>query len=207
MNENPLADASAEASAFVARLQVLFESNGAADYLGEPVTLAEHMLQGAAIAEKRGLADSVIVAALLHDIGHLESPRGTFSMDDNHDRVHEEAGADFLQPYLPAAVVDCVRLHVAAKRYLCATRPDYLRCLSDASIHSLQLQGGPMGDDEVTAFAREPNLEAILQVRYLDDSGKRQDMQTPPVTRFLPLVRRLAEAHLQTSAEANTAGG
>ena len=141
-----------------------------------------------------------IVAALLHDIGHLESARGTFSMDDTHDRVHEEAGAELLAPYLPPAVVDCVRLHVAAKRSLCAPRPDYLHCLSDASIHSLELHGGVMDDAEVEAFAREPNLEAVLQVRYLDDSGKRTDMQTPSVAHFLPLIQQLAEAHLQAGS-------
>lgn len=197
MNEDDLSDACVGADKFVARLQALFESHGAAEYLGESVSVAEHMLQGAAIAEKRGLPETVVVAALLHDIGHLESPRGTFSMGDAHDRVHEEAGADFLRPYLPPAVVDCVRFHVAAKRYLCATRTDYLHCLSDASIHSLALQGGPMDDAEVSTFADQPHLEAILQVRYLDDSGKRQDMHTPPVTHFLPTVRRLAEAHLR----------
>ena len=201
MNETHLWDAHAAAGAFVTRLQGLFESNGAVEYLGEPVTMAEHLLQGAAIAEKRGLPDTVIVAALLHDIGHLQSPHGTFSMDDAHDRVHEDAGADFLRPYLPAAVVDCVRLHVAAKRYLCAILPDYLRCLSDASIHSLQLQVGPMDHDEVIAFASKPHLEAILQVRYLDDSGKRQDLHAPPVTHFLPLVRRVAQAHLHSAED------
>ena len=164
MNENQQSDPASDAEVFVARLEALFESNGAAEYLGEPVAVVEHMLQGAAVAERKGLSVTVIVAALLHDIGHLESPRGTFSMDDAHDRVHEDAGADFLRPYLPAAVVDCVRLHVAVKRYLCATRPDYLRCLSGASIYSLQLQGGPMREDEVAAFARESILEAILQV-------------------------------------------
>ena len=202
MNENRQSDPGSDVEAFVARLEALFESNGAAEYLGEPVTMADHMLQGAAVAEKSGLPATVIVAALLHDIGHLESPRRTFSMDDSHDRVHEDAGAYFLWPYLPAVVVDCVRLQVAVKRYLCATRPDYLRCLSDASIYSLQLQGGPMGEDGVAVFAREPNLEAILQVRYLDDSGKRQDMRTPPVSHFLPLVSHLAELHMRSVQDA-----
>ena len=127
----------------VAFLADIFERRGGEEYLGEPVTMAEHMLQGATMAEQSGLPDIIIVAALLHDIGHFTSEFGTFSMDDTEDRLHEEAGARVLEAFFPRLVTDCVRYHVAAKRYLCATRPEYFDRLSQASVHSLNLQGGP----------------------------------------------------------------
>ena len=134
----------------------IFERRGGEEYLGEPVTMAEHMLQGATLAEQAGNDEEIIVAALLHDIGHFTSEFGTFSMDDTEDRHHEEAGAEILQRFFPSVVTDCVRYHVAAKRYLCATRPDYFNRLSEASVHSLELQGGPMDDEEVAEFERTP---------------------------------------------------
>jgi len=84
-----------------------------------------------------------------------------------------------LERFFPSVITNCVRYHVAAKRNLRATRPEYFRRLSEASIHSLNLQGGPMGAEEITEFQKNPNLDQIIAVRYLDDAGKRPDMQTP----------------------------
>jgi len=136
----------------------IFERYGDEEYLGEPVTMAQHMLQGATIAENNGMDDEIVVAALLHDIGHFTSEFGTFSMEDTEDRFHEEAGAKVLERFFPSVITDCVRYHVAAKRYLCATKPSYFDRLSEASIHSLNLQGGPMSDAEVAEFEKNPNL-------------------------------------------------
>ncbi|TCL08705.1 phosphonate degradation associated HDIG domain protein [Shimia isoporae] len=174
----------------------IFARCGDEEYLGEPVTMAEHMLQGATIAEQNGMSEDIIVAALLHDIGHFTSEFGTFSMEDTKDRFHEEAGAKVLAEFFPSVVTDCVRFHVAAKRYLCATKPEYFDRLSDASIHSLNLQGGPMSDAEVTEFEQNPNLEKIIQVRYLDEAGKRPDMPTPDYAHFAPMVQRVVDAHM-----------
>ena len=168
----------------------IFERRGAEEYLGEPVTIAEHMLQGATFAEQRGMGEEVIVAALLHDIGHFTSEFGSFTMDDTHDRFHEEAGADVLGAFFPKAIVDCVKFHVAAKRYLCATRPEYFNELSAASVHSLKLQGGPMNEAEVAEFDQNPNAEMIVAVRLLDDEGKIAGMQTPDYWHFAPMVQR-----------------
>ncbi len=180
----------------VAFLKDIFERRGGEEYLGEPVTMAEHMLQGATLAEEAGLPEEVIVATLLHDIGHFTSEFGTFSMQDTEDKFHEEAGARVLERFFPAIVTDCVRHHVAAKRYLCATKPEYYARLSDASVHSLNLQGGPMSKDEVTAFELNPNLAEIVQVRYLDDAGKQDGKTTLGFAHFAPMVQRVVDRHL-----------
>lgn len=179
----------------VAFLQDIFERRGGEEYLGEPVTMAEHMLQGAHFAEKAGEDEIVIVSALLHDIGHFTGEFGTFSMADTMDRHHEEAGAEVLQEFFPTLVTDCVRHHVAAKRYLCATKPEYFNRLSEASVHSLNLQGGPMDACEVAKFASEPNLNEIIKVRYYDEAGKRADLKTQPFSFYAPMVQRIVDKH------------
>ena len=178
----------------VAFIGDIFERCGDEEYLGEPVTMEQHMLQGATIAEKNGLPEDIIVGALLHDIGHFTSEFGTFSMDDTEDRFHEEAGARVLDAFFPDAIVDCVKYHVAAKRYLCATRPAYFDQLSAASVHSLKLQGGPMSADEVAEFEANPNHSLIVEVRLLDDEGKVPDMETPDFWHFAPMVQAQVDA-------------
>jgi len=184
----------------VAFLGDIFERRGGEEYLGEPVTMAEHMLQGAYIAEQRGEDETIIVATLLHDIGHFTSEFGTFSMNDTKDKYHEEAGARILQRFFPSLVTDCVRLHVAAKRYICATDPDYFGQLSEASIHSLKLQGGPMNAAEVAAFEKHPNLREIVKVRYLDDAGKVAGMKIPGFDHYAPMIQRVVDAHCGPAA-------
>lgn len=173
----------------------IFARRGGEEYLGEPVTMAEHMLQGAHFAEKAGEPEVIIVSALLHDIGHFTSEFGTFSMDDTVDKYHEDAGADVLEPFFPTLVTDCVRYHVAAKRYLCAVKPEYFKRLSEASIHSLNLQGGPMSQEEVAEFEVNPNLKEIIKVRYYDEAGKRADLETRPFSHYAPMVKRIVDAH------------
>ena len=177
----------------------IFDRRGDEEYLGEPVTMAEHMLQGATLAEKAGHREEIVVAALLHDIGHFTSEFGTFSMDDTEDRYHEEAGAQVLEEFFPTIVTDCVRYHVAAKRYLCATKPEYFKRLSEASVHSLNLQGGPMSAAEVAEFETNSNVKDIVAVRYLDDAGKHPDMETPGFAHFAPMVQRVVDAHCGVS--------
>jgi len=105
-----------------------------------------------------------------------------------------------LERFFPKVVTDCCRYHVAAKRYLCATRPEYFKRLSDASIHSLNLQGGPMTHEEVAEFEKNPNLKEIIAVRYLDEAGKQPGMETPDCWHFAPMVQRQVDRHFESGA-------
>ena len=175
-------------------IAALFASRGGEHYLGEAVTIAEHMLQGATIAERNGDPEEIVAAALLHDIGHLLGESGSFSMSDTEDRFHEAAGAGLLEPFFPKVVVDCCRFHVAAKRYLCATDPGYIDTLSAASVHSLKLQRGPMNAKEAAELETQPNFREIVSVRYLDDAGKQAGMATPEFAHFAPMLQRMVDA-------------
>lgn len=182
-------------SNIVAFIQDIFERRGHEEYLGEPVTMAEHMLQSAALAEQNKSNETVVVAALLHDIGHFTSEFGMYTRNDEHDRFHETAGAEVLEPFFPKLVTDCVRFHVAAKRYLCAVNTEYFNKLSDASVHSLSLQGGPMHSDEIATFEQNENLDNIVQVRLFDDGAKDASVETPAFAYFAPMVQRVVNAH------------
>lgn len=173
----------------------IFERRGAEDYLGEPVTLSEHMLQGAWLAEQDGAPDELVVAALLHDIGHYTSEFGTYTPEDQEDRHHDEAGAKILEPFFPPIVTECVRLHVAAKRYLCATDSDYRSKLSPASAHTLSLQGGPMSNAEIAEFRANPFHDAAVKVRLWDEGGKVPGMKTRNFRDYVPLLGSVVRRH------------
>lgn len=165
-----------------------FESQGAAAYLGEPVTLREHMLQTAYAAEQDDAPPELVAAALLHDYGHLIHGGPEDAAEHGLDTEHEEVGFRFLEQHFPPAVVEPVRLHVAAKRYLCAVEPSYLDELSPASRLSLELQGGPMSREEVAAFEALPHFEAACRLRRYDDIGKAPDEETPSLEHYVPLL-------------------
>ncbi len=174
----------------------IFERRGAEDYLGEPVTVSEHMLQCAKLAEEAGASEELVAAALLHDIGHFTSEFGIYSPEDEHDRHHDEAGAEVLAPFFPPVVTECVRLHVAAKRYLCAVDPSYFSKLSSASVHTLSLQGGPMRADEVEAFRGSPFHSEAVRVRIWDEGGKIAGEKTDGFRDYAPLLQRVVDRYL-----------
>ena len=175
----------------VATIAEIFTRRGAEAYLGEAVTVAEHMLQCGTLAQQAGAPDAVVAAALLHDIGHFTSEFGTYSPDDTIDRHHEAAGAALLARHFPPQVGAIVGLHVAAKRYLCAVEQTYHAALSKASQHSLDLQGGPMTADEVASFEHLPHYRDAVLVRRWDDAGKVAGLPTMTFDDFRPLLARV----------------
>jgi phosphonate degradation associated HDIG domain protein len=186
-----MSDRNETSDAVVDRIAEIFERRGAEDYLGEAVTMSQHMLQTAALAEAEGASDALVAAALLHDIGHFTSELGAYSSDDTIDRRHDAAGALMLAAFFPPAVSECVRLHVAAKRYLCAADETYYDKLSEPSKHSLSLQGGPMNTAESAAFSSLEFHQDAVRLRLWDDSGKTAGVRTPAFETYRPLLRRL----------------
>jgi [1-hydroxy-2-(trimethylamino)ethyl]phosphonate dioxygenase len=168
---------------------------GSDSYLGEAVTMQQHMLQAAAQAEREGASDELVAAALLHDIGHYTGEFGEDYIEQGVDDFHEEAGAALLAPFFPPVVVACVRLHVAAKRYLCANESTYFGKLTPASVATLALQGGPMEPDEVLQFERNPFFREAVRARIWDEGAKESDAVTPPFDHFAPILRRVVERH------------
>ncbi len=164
-------------------IEAIFARRGDDSY-GEGVSQLAHALQCAALAERRGAPATEIVAALLHDVGHLIHHLPETIADEGIDTEHESLGAAWLSQHFDASVADPVRLHVAAKRYLCAVEPAYFSELSAASVLSLGLQGGPMNEALQAEFRREPAHEAAIRLRRLDDEGKDPEMATPPLGQF-----------------------
>jgi phosphonate degradation associated HDIG domain protein len=169
----------------------LFATRGRAMYFGEAVSEAEHALQAAHLAERAGADDALVAAALLHDIGHLLHGLGEDVADRGLDGRHEEAGYDWLAGRFGPAVAEPVRLHVAAKRYLCATDPAYLDALSPASRQSLDLQGGPHTPAEAAAFARHPHHAAAVRLRHWDDAAKVPGWAVPAFDHYRPRLAAL----------------
>ena len=162
----------------------LYQHRGAGWYSGEPVTQTEHALQSAWLAEQAGCDDTLVTAALLHDIGHLLHELGEDCALEGLDDEHEQVAAGFLARWFPRSVTEPIRLHVPAKRYRCGTDAVYCGQLSSASQLSLQLQGGPLDAAACREFEREPHAVAALQLRDFDDEAKVVGLQTPELQHF-----------------------
>ena len=168
----------------------LFDGPGARDYLGEAVTIGEHMRQAGALAEAARAAAPLLAAALLHDVGHLRNET---------DAGHGTGGARWLGQWFGPAVTEPVRLHVAAKRYLCATEPGYFGLLSPESVRTLARQGGPMTPEQAAAFEALPYARDAVAVRRWDDQAKDPAVTPPEFSHFAALLRALLKGDLLRS--------
>lgn len=174
----------------VDRIAALFAGPGTEDYLGEAVTQAEHMRQAGALAQAAGAPDELVAAALLHDIGHFHGELTGRDLMAGTDNRHSHGGAGWLSQWFGPAVTEPIRLHVAAKRYLCAVEPAYYDQLSPASVYTLRIQGGPMSSDEVRAFEAEPYYTDAIALRRWDDQAKDPTAETPDFDHFRALLQR-----------------
>lgn len=177
----------------VENLFALYQAYGGGDYIGEPVSQLAHMWQAAALAQAEGYEEEVILAAFLHDLGHLCAQAQTASMDGFGAVDHERLGADYLrQRGFSARLAALVEGHVLAKRYLTHKYPEYHRQLSPASQATLAFQGGVMTAAEATAFEQNPDADLLIRLRYWDDQAK----QAAWPTGSLASLKAMALRHL-----------
>lgn len=173
-------------------LCTIYDQRGASAYFGEPVTVTEHGLQAAYFARAAGASDALVIAALLHDVGHLVGAAPDDLAEWTDDAHHELIGAGWLARRFGPEVSEPVRLHVPAKRYLCATDPGYFDKLSAASVVTLKLQGGPMSTPEIAAFEARPYWREAIRLRHWDDEGKVAGLRTPDFSSYASLIDSLA---------------
>jgi phosphonate degradation associated HDIG domain protein len=171
------------------QIRGLFKDKGGREYEGEGVTQLEHALQSAQFAEGEGAPAELVCAALLHDIGHMLNDRGETPTLRGIDDQHQLVALPFLRRHFTEAVTGPIRLHVDAKRYLCATRPEYYDGLSEDSKRSLKLQGGIYGADEAERFIGQPHAAEAVRVRLWDDAAKIAGAVTPDFAHYEPLLR------------------
>jgi gamma-butyrobetaine dioxygenase len=169
----------------VDEIMQLFATKGSSEYGGERVSQLEHALQAAHMAETEKAPQSLVVAALLHDVGHL--------MVSGPEAMHEELGYSWLSKHFPPEVSEPVKLHVAAKRYLCATDNQYFSQLSPASVESLHHQGGPMTDAELDAFEEDPFFSQAVTLRHWDDRAKVENLPVPPLDSYRDKIAALVK--------------
>ena len=166
-------------------IELLFARHGNAQYNGEPVTQLEHALQTAHLAEQSEASDELVTACLLHDLGHLLNDQGETPSLRGIDDTHQYFALPFLRGLFPDAVLDAIRLHVDAKRYLCQVDSDYHDRLSADSKRSLALQGGVFDATAAAAFIAQPGANDAVRLRRWDDLAKQADLATPPLAHFL----------------------
>lgn len=183
-----------------AELDEIYEVRAHGQYGLSQINQLMHAVQSASLAQSRHCAPALVVAALLHDVGHMVHDLGEHPAAEGIDDHHEAIGARWLARYFPLSVSEPVRLHVAAKRYLCATDTSYIDKLSRDSIESLALQGGPMSASEVAAFQAEQFWRHAIALRRLDDAAKDPDAPLLAFEAFLPLIETALGADDESTA-------
>lgn len=166
-------------------------AKGSQMYGAEAVSQLEHALQCATLAEQAAQSNTLIAACLLHDLGHLIHNFGEDAAIRGIDDTHEQRAIPLLSQLCEPAVTEPIRLHVAAKRYLCASDRRYWEQLSPASKRSLELQGGIFSSQEADAFIQQPYAADAVQLRIYDDRAKEVNLQTPDLTHFIPYLSRI----------------
>jgi phosphonate degradation associated HDIG domain protein len=174
----------------VADVVGLFERRGSRMYGAEAISQLEHALQCATLAEAAGSAPELIAASLMHDLGHLVHDLGDDPARDGVDDVHQFLALPFLRTTFPDAVLEPIRLHVDAKRYLCATDPGYWDTLSFASKRSLELQGGVYSAADAGRFIAQAHAPAAVSLRRWDDQAKVPRLATPGLAHFAGVLGR-----------------
>ena len=178
----------------LADIEQLFAARGDEQYTGEPVTQLEHALQCAMLAENEGADDALVTAALLHDLGHMVHELGPTPTLQGVDDLHQFRALPFLRGLFGEDVIDPIKLHVDAKRYLCAVRPDYYAALSDDSRRSLALQGGIYNEAQAETFIAQRGAAQAVRLRVWDDQAKAAGLATPSLAHFLARAGRCALA-------------
>lgn len=173
-------------------IRTLFDKFGALAYSGEPVTQLEHALQSGALAEAAGADEALVAASFLHDLGHLLNRQGATPTERGIDDLHQYYALPFLRPLFDDAVLEPIRLHVDAKRCLCAVDAEYFGKLSVDSVRSLALQGGVFSEEEAQVFLARPYAEAAMRLRRWDDLAKIEGMVTPPLEHYMDVLGRVA---------------
>ena len=173
-------------------IEQLFDQKGHEQYTGEPVTQLQHALQSAYLGEQEGANDELVTAAFLHDLGHLLHDLGDTPSLQGVDDVHQYRVVPFLRGVFSSAVIDAIQRHVDAKRYLCASRPEYYASLSEDSKRSLKLQGGIFSQEEADQFIAEPGASDAVRLRLWDDLAKQPSLQTPGLSHYMQIARRCA---------------
>jgi phosphonate degradation associated HDIG domain protein len=176
----------------IPEIRGLFEAKGGRMYDGEPVTVLEHSLQTAALAEREGASPALVAASLLHDLGHLLNDKGENPTARGVDDLHQYFALPFLRGSFPDEVLEPIRLHVDAKRFLCRDRPAYYDNLSLDSKRSLELQGGIYSPDDAGRFATQPFAADAVKLRIWDDLAKVEGGATPDLAHFEAVLRRVA---------------
>jgi phosphonate degradation associated HDIG domain protein len=162
----------------------LFERRGREAYFGENISILEHSLQAAWLAQQSGAEPHLVVAALLHDVGHLLHGLPEDIAKHGLDGRHEVVGEAWLRSRFAPNVSEPVRLHVDAKRYLCFAEPAYLAALSASSLQSLKLQGGPFSSDVAGKFEQNPHFQDAIALRRWDDEAKLSDLIVPDIRAY-----------------------
>ncbi|RUP26585.1 MAG: HD domain-containing protein [Curvibacter sp.] len=181
-------------------ISTLLLRRGSAQYGDEAVSQLQHALQSAALAEQANESPETVVAALLHDLGHLivAERDGVDEADSHRDELHQYIVLPFLRGLFPESVLAPIRLHVDAKRFLCAMEAGYAETLSPASVASLALQGGPFSPEEAAQFAALPHAATALRLRRYDDQAKVSDWHGPDLAHFEPLMAMVAAKHAES---------